>query len=202
MNRTIIYILSGFVALMLLAIVIPLTSYFSAYNTGNTLEVRLVSQYKDNQNKLSSMSNSVMEMIQVSEIAKDQIREIIKEGIQGRFGPNGSSAIVQAFSEKYPGAYDPSLLRRVSTTILTKRNEFEIHQRKLLDVCATYDLNLNSLWTGTFMRMAGYPKLAGLTEIVGDGSTKKAKVCQPVVSGYAQETFSTGVDKGMQLKRN
>lgn len=201
MNRNIMFAIIAALAVPVIAIIIAVSAYFSAYNTGNVLEVRVVNQYKQNQNQLSAMSNSVMEMIQVSEISKDQVKDIIKAGIEGRFGPNGSQALVQAFTERYPGAYDPTLLRRVSQTILSKRTEFKVHQDKLIDICGTYDLNLNSLWTGFWMRIAGYPKLASLNEVPGDGTTKKNKVCQPVVSGYAQDTYSSGVDKGMQLKQ-
>ena len=180
----------GFIGAFVLLLVFLFTSYSSAYNIGNDYESRIDKQYKSNQNQLSAMSNSAAEQLQITDIAKDQLVEVIKAGIGGAFGANGSQAMVQAFKLTFPGKLDTSMLKKVQTTIESNRVVFKVQQDKLIDVCTNYSRERGMLWRGIWLRIAGYPKRPDLE-----------KVCQPVVSGYASDTFSSGKDAGMNFKK-
>jgi hypothetical protein len=67
------------------------------------------------------------------------------------------------------------------------RNKFENAQTRFIDAKRTYETNLGYLWKGTWMRIAGYPKI----------NLDDYKI---ITSKHAKKTFETGVDEGVQLR--
>lgn len=162
-------------------------SYMSAYNLGNRSEKVIQAQYEQNQNSLSAYSNKVMEAVQIPNLAKDNLKEVIQSAMQGRYGDQGSKAVFQSIKEAYPGTVDPALYTKIQIIIDSGRTDFAEEQKKLIDKVRVYRTNLDSLWTGTWLGIAGYPKI----------NLEDYKI---IKSDYANDSFKSGIDKGLKIK--
>lgn len=162
-------------------------SYISNYNKANTFEKNISAQYKQNQNALSALTLTVMETAQVPSMYKDDLKEVISSGLQGRYGEGGSKAFFQALTENYPGQLEPKLYENIQIAIESGRKDFAQEQKMLIDKVRVYETSLGYFWSGTMMSMAGYPKI----------NLEEFKV---IVSNEALQTFTKGVDSGMKLR--
>lgn len=162
-------------------------NFVSAYNFGNRTERAIEAQYEQNKNVLSRLSNSVVEAAKVPALAKDHIKEIVAEAMEGRYGSDGSKAVFQAITENYPGQIDPSLYLKIQTMIESGRTDFAAEQSKLIDKVRIYKTELGTVWRGTFLSVAGYPKI----------NLDEFKIIQ---SNYTLKSFETGVDEGIKLQ--
>ena len=118
---------------------------------------------------------------------KDDLKEVIKEAIGGRYGAEGSKATWQWIQENNPSV-DPSLYQNIQQAIEAGRNKFENAQTLLLSRCQEYQTQQGYLVRGVFIRMTGYPKI------------DMEKMCTPIVSEYGKEAFDTGVEQGLKLR--
>jgi len=161
-------------------------SYISNYNYGNRTENQIVASSENNENILAQYSLKISDMAQVPTMYKDDVKEVYTAAITGRYGADGSKAMFQWLKEKNPDL-DPSMYVRLQQAMEAGRNKFENAQTELIDIKRGYKTNLGYLWKGMWLRIAGYPKL----------NLDKYKI---ITSTHAQETFSTGVDKGINLR--
>lgn len=173
--------LGSLVALVVVAIVV-----IGAMNEGNRLENNVIAQYDENKNRLSTLSNSVMEAAQVPAMAKKDLKEVVEAAMEGRYGNSGSKAYVQAITEAYPGQIDPSLYVRIQNMIESGRRDFASEQTKLIEKVRIYKTRLGEVPGGMIMKMVGYPKI-------------NFKDYEIVISDYTNDTFTTKRDKGLQL---
>lgn len=180
------YIIGGIVGLIALVFVF---SWYNAAKNGNIMENVIEAQYLQNQNSLSTMSNTIAEAAQVPTMAKDDLKEVIKAGIEGRYGANGSTAMFQAMKEAYPGTLDPKLYENLQTLIEAKRNDFANEQKTLVDKVRVYKTAIGSPFGRFFYNLAGYPS--------AEFDFNKYK---PITSDYANDSFKTGIDKGLKLR--
>lgn len=165
---------------------IPACSAVSAYNTGNRMEQGIKAQYEENQNKLSALSNSVMEAAQVPELAKNDMKEVIEAAMEGRYGPNGSGgAMFQAITEAYPGTLDAALYTKIQTLIESGRRDFAAEQSKLIDKTRVYETALGNFPGGLMMKIVGYPTI----------NLADYKI---IVSDYTADAFTSKRDKGLK----
>ncbi|AKF13626.1 hypothetical protein PHIN3_363 [Sinorhizobium phage phiN3] len=160
-------------------------SYSSAYNKGNRLENGITAQYEQNQNKLSQLSNSVMEAAQVPEMAKEDLKEVIESAMSGRYG-NDKNLLFKSVTEAYPGQIDPKLYTRIQDLIESGRRDFASEQTMLIDKVRVYKTELGTLWGGMWMSVAGYPKI----------NLDDYKI---IISDYTADAFKTKRDKGLKL---
>lgn len=167
-------------------IAIPVTQYITYANMGNRLENGIIAQYKENQNTLTKLSNSVMEAAQVPEMAKNNLKEVIESAMQGRYGAGGSKAFVQAITENYPGSIDPSLYVKLQQLIESGRADFRSEQSKLIDKVRVYKTETGYVWSGFWLSLAGYPKI----------DFDKYDI---VISDYTDNAFQTKRDNGLKL---
>jgi Na+-transporting NADH:ubiquinone oxidoreductase subunit NqrC len=161
-------------------------SYISAYNMGNTMENTITATYDNNKNILAQYGNKVIEASQVTEMRRDDVTKVITAAMEGRYGDNGSKAVVQMIKEQNP-SLDASVYIQIQRIVEAGRNDFQNGQTKLIDQKRVYQTVLGSFWSGTWMRIAGYPKI-DLTkyEIV---STDKANAA-----------FDTKIETPMKLR--
>lgn len=177
----------GLVAAAAVAVTL-LISYSSAVAFGVQQEEGIKATYDNNRNILANYTTRIGEMAQIPEMARDDLSKVITDAFEGRYGENGSQASVQLIVEAYPGAIDPVLYRNIQTAMEAGRIEFRDNQTKLIDQKRTYQQNLSYVFKGTFLRMAGYPKI-NLDEFKVISSTQ------------ADQSFATGIDDGVQLRR-
>lgn len=172
-----------------LAIVLLIGSYASAVAFGAQQERAIEATWNNNRNILGNYTTRVAEMAQVPGMQKDDLREVMQAAFEGRYGENGSQAVMQWIKEAYPGTLDNQLYRNIQSTIESGRIDFQNNQTKLLDQKRVYQTNLDYVFKGTMLKIAGYPKV----------DLDKFNI---VTSTSAERSFQTGVDDGVQLRRN
>ena len=102
--------------------------------------------------------------------------------MQGRYGQNGSEAVVQWIQEQNV-TVDSEMYRDISRVVQSGRQDFANAQNRVIDVKRSYQTNLGGLWSGFWLNVAGYPKIdLDDYNIILDASTT--------------ERFESGVDSG------
>lgn len=165
-------------------------SVYSARNYAVETENVLEAEYKDMENILAQYSLKVTEVAQVPGMMKDDLAEVSREAMSGRYGENGSQAVFQWIQENYPGQIDPQLYRQIQQVMEAGRNKFENAQTKLIDTLRAYKSTLEKnlpLQRGWWVSIAGYPK-----DDLDD--------YRIISSEYAQESFETGVGQAIELR--
>ncbi len=162
-------------------------SYVSNYNYGNQAEQGIKAQYSNMENILAQYSLKVAEAAQVPGMKADDLAKVTRDAMTGRYGKDGSKATFQWIKENYPGQVTDALYVKIQQIIEAGRDKFENSQTKFIDTKRVYETNLGYLWKGFWLRVAGYPKI-------------KLDDYKIISSDHAQESFKTGVDKGMKLR--
>lgn len=175
------------VGVLVLAVVgILVGSYIISANRANALEQQIIAQYDANKVALSTYSLTIAESAQVPDLYKDDLVEVITAGLEGRYGEDGAGGLVVAIQEAYPGTMDSSLYLNIQNSIEGGRTNFRVEQNKLVEKVRIYQTELRNVWTGFWMRAAGYPSI-DLNEykIVTDART--------------QEVFSTKTEAPIKI---
>lgn len=178
-----IYLILGVVAIVFIGLV---GSYVSANNTGAMFEADLVASRDNGKNVLTQTQNTIMEMVQVPEMAKDDIKEVVAAALEGRYGEDGSQAVFQSIQEQNPSV-DPKLYTNVQDAIQSGRKNFEREQTRMIDIRAKFQTSLRTIPTGFFMRLAGYP-------------TVDFKDFEPITTSRVDKVFETGNEEVLKLR--
>lgn len=166
--------------------VIGVTSYISAYNTGNRLERTIEATFTDNQNVLAQYSNRIGEAAQIPAMQRDDLAEVVERALEARFGDEGSQAMFQWIQEQNP-QIDSSVYTELQRIINAGREDFRVAQTRLIDQKRVYETALGSFWQGTWLRIAGYPQ-TDLDQFV------------VVTNARTNEAFGTGQEESIQLR--
>lgn len=177
--------LIGLICVVAALVVLGLT-LVSYFNYGNRTEQFISAKYKDNENVYAQGTQAVMEIAQVPAMYTEQLKELIKADIQGRYGQDGSKAMFQWFQERQLNL-DASMYRAIQQQILAFRGKFETSQREMLDVCRVYKTALGGFPGGVALSIVGYPKI------------DLKEHCEIVTTNKARETFDSKRDSGIQL---
>lgn len=161
-------------------------SYISAYNTGNRMERLIVATDENNRNILAQYGNRVAEAAQIPAMQRDDLTAVVTAALEGRYGDDGSRAVFQFIQEQNP-QIDSTVYVQLQRMIEAGRIEFAAAQTKLVDQKRIYETSLGSFWQGTWMSVAGYPRI-DLTEY------------QIVSTARADDAFKTGVEEPIQLR--
>lgn len=178
-NTTIMLIVVVLIALL------SIPSYITAANFGNSTETSLKAKMEDNENIYANGTQAVMEIAQVPSMFKNDLLEIVKAEIQGKYGKDGSQASIQFLRDRNI-PIDASMYKAIQQQILAFRGKFENAQREMLDQRRAYETALGSVWQGMWLKFAGYPKL----------DLSKFTI---VTTDKARQTFETKRDTGIQL---
>lgn len=135
-----------------------ISSYVSAANYGNATEQRLEAKYQDNENVLSSGYQQLQGVAGVTKLATDDQIAIFRAAVEGRYGKDGSRAVVQMINEQNPRP-DPQLYRKVQQVVESTQKEFQHSQTQMLDIKRSYQTALGTVWQGFWLHLAGYPKV-------------------------------------------
>jgi hypothetical protein len=165
---------------------IGITSYISAYNTGNRLERVIEATYEDNQNVLAQYSNRIAEAAQVPAMQRDDLKEVVTAALDARYGEEGSRAMFQFIQEQNP-SIDSTVYVELQRIIVAGRQDFQLAQTRLIDQKRVYETALGSFWGGTWMRIAGYPSID-----LDDFAI--------VTNARTDAAFSTGREEPIQLR--
>lgn len=177
------WIIGGIVGVGLLTIV---GSYVSAANYGNRAENGIKATWENNENVLANYTTRIGEMAQIPAMQRDDLKEVYKSALEGRYGQNGSGAVMQWIKEQNP-QLDPALYSRLQVAIEAGRKDFEVEQTKLIDQKRAYSTELGTVWRGMWLGLAGYPKI-NLADYKAITNTK------------ARNAFVTGMDEGLTIR--
>lgn len=176
-------IVSGMVFLLIL---FGVGSYVTNYNYGNKAELGITTAYANVQNVYSSYTNQVMEAAQISDMYKNDVKEVIVEALNSRYGDDGIKSAFTFIQESNP-TLDSAVYVKLQQIIESGRKEFKHEQTRLLDARRVYQTNLGYLVKGFWLRLAGYPKI-DLDEY------------NIIVSATTTEAFDAGVDAPLKIR--
>jgi hypothetical protein len=162
------------------------SSYVSAYNTGNRLENVIEATFTDNKNVLAQYSNRIAEAAQIPAMQRDDLTAVVTAALDARYGEEGSQAMFQFIQEQNPNI-DSAVYVELQRIISGGREDFRIAQTRLIDQKRVYNTALGSLWGGTWMSVAGYPKI-DLDEYV------------IVTNARTEDAFDSGQEEAIQLR--
>lgn len=182
-----VLIIGGIVCAAFIAIFAA--SFIGAKNQGNAMEVRIDAMYQDNQNIMAQYGQKVAEAIGVTSIATDQMKQLLSGSLAARYGDKGAQAGMLAIQESFPNL-DQTKYTEIQRIIEAGRNDFQVAQTKLVDAKRVYVTALGSFPNGSFMSMAGYPR-------INIGYPLGTKDDYPIIStARAQSAFKTGTECG------
>lgn len=161
-------------------------SYVSAYNTANRMERSIVATDENNRNILAQYGNRIAEAAQVPAMQRDDLSAVVTAALEGRYGDDGSRAVFQWIQEQNP-QIDSTVYVQLQRMIEAGRIEFATAQTKMVDQKRVYETALGSLWQGTWMSVAGYPKI-------------DLDQYQIVSTAHADNALNTGIEEPMQLR--
>lgn len=181
-NRGIIYSIIGVTSTFALIGGVAVSSYISNYNYGNKAEKTIQAEYKSAQNTLSATATTVVDLTKVSERYASDVKELVRDTMSGRYGDNGSEAMMQWIQERNI-QLEPTVYQDISQAIRAGRLDFKSSQNRVIDTKRSYETKLGSFWSGFWLNAAGYPKIdLSDYEIILDQST--------------QDKFESGTDSG------
>lgn len=131
-----------------------------AINTNDTCvrhEAAIEAQWMQNQNNYANYFNKIKEMAQIPEMYTGDLRKVYDGVMQGRYGNDGSKAMVQLIQEHNPN-FDSSMYTRIQQAIESGRNSFEADQKTLIDRKRVYEVYLGSAVSGMMARAMGFPR--------------------------------------------
>lgn len=169
------------------AVALGVGSYVSAYNTGNRLEQNIKATYENNRNILAQYGNKIAEAAQVPAMQRDDLSAVVTAALEGRYGENGSQAVFQWIQEQNP-TIDSTVYVQLQRMIEAGRNEFTTAQTMLTDQKRVYETSLGSFWQGTWLGVAGYPRI----------DLAEYKI---VSTARADDAFETGIEEPMKLTK-
>jgi type II secretory pathway component PulJ len=187
MKNLMIGTLISIVLALVIGVIVSLSSYITYANYGHNAETSLQAKLNDNQQLLGKHSTQIAEMAQVNDMYKNDLKEVYVAAIQGRYGDDGSTAVMQWIKENNPNM-DSTLYVRLSQKIEANRDEFANAQRSLIDEKRSYQAQLGFVWSGFWLRLAGYPKI----------NLDNIKI---ITSTHSNNAYATGVDDGIQLHK-
>lgn len=168
---------------------VPLGSYIAAYNSGNQFEQQIPAIYEDNEQTFGQYGQKLREAAQVPTMAADDWSRIFKDVMSGRYGDDGARSALLLVKEQNP-VLDPKLYQQLQQIIESGRDEFAERQRKLIDVKRAYRTSLGSFWTGTWLKIAGFPKIKiGYPDLKDDDYPA-------ITTARASATFDAGIEDG------
>ena len=146
----------------------------STYNTCVTHEAAIVAQYDQNRNNYDNYFKKIKEMAQVTDMYAGDFKKIYDGVMQGRYGADGSKAMMQWIQENNP-QLSPELYTRIQQAIEAGRNGFEADQKALIARKQAYDVYRKSFPNNFVVGLVGFPKIdLSKYDIVTSAETEKA----------------------------
>lgn len=122
------------------------------------MEETIKGQYTQNKNNYDSYYKTMTEIVQVNDMYRDDFKKVYDGLMQGRYGKDGSKAMMQWIQENMPN-FDSSLYTKVQNTITAGRKDFEMNQKTLIDKKQAYQTSLKTLFNSPIAKLWGFPKI-------------------------------------------
>lgn len=176
-----------FIVLSILAIIVVLVAvvigiFVSANNRAVALENGLEATYQNNQNILTTYYQKIQEAAQIPGMMSEAQRKVVREALQGRYGPDGSRAVFQSIQEQNPTVSE-ALYIKLQTIIEAGRDEYKNGQSVMIDKARVYTTVLDTIPGGFVMRMMGFPR-------------KDMNKYKPVITDSVDQVYQRGREAG------
>jgi hypothetical protein len=145
-------IVAGVLALILVFV------FMGTNNNCVRQENGLKAQYKQNQNNYANYFNKLKEAAQVPGMYTSKLEQLYKTTMEGRYGKDGSKALVQFITEQNPNLSE-AMYVNLQRIIEAGRNSFEADQKALLDKKRVYENTLGEMPGSMFVSVLGFPKI-------------------------------------------
>lgn len=184
-------------ALLGLAGVFVVTSFTLVFgfvgfqNEANRYENAIKAQYTNNQNVYDNGWKKVVEVAQVPDKYTSQLRQIYTDTMQGRYGQDGSKALLQFITEQNPQV-DATLYRQIQQDVEIFRNDFSQSQTELVSKKQAYANYLSTNTSSRFYNFAAGAVGAQYPHI----DLSKYDI---VTSGKTTDAFTTKQDEPLKL---
>lgn len=142
----------------MLLLLIPVVSYISAKNSGAQYESSIKAAHADGKNVYTQYVQQVKEAAQIPDMQVEGLVKVVTAAIEARYGKDGSKAMFQFLQEQNPNMNQETYLR-IQDIIISGRKDFRDSQSRLIDLRRSYELSLNSFWSGLWLDIAGFPKM-------------------------------------------
>ena len=164
----------GVAVSMALLLIVGCASAVGLNNSCVAHEANIKAQHDQNKNNYDNYFKKLMEAAQVTEMYRDDMKKIYDGVMTGRYGAEGSKAMMQWIQEHNP-QLDSSLYRQLQQIIEAGRNSFEADQKALIDKKRSYELTLKSFPGSMVVGVLGFPKIdLDKYGIVTSDATEKA----------------------------
>lgn len=170
------------IAVVVSLAVVMFLSYVSAYNYGNMMDNEMIAIKENNKNIYAQGTQAVQEIAQVPGMYAEDFKAIIKQDIEGRYGSEGSKATVQ-FLREHDVHLDTSMYKAIQQAIESFRTEFKVNQTRMIDKRRSYMTEQGTLWKGTWLKIAGFPKI-NMDEF------------KPITTDATEEVYKRGKESG------
>jgi hypothetical protein len=150
-------------------------SYITAYNQAVVFESGISTTDKGTRTALSTYTLTLKDLAQVPEMMVDDLVRYADAVYSGRYGEEGSKALVQFITEQNQNL-DTKTYDQIAAVMQSGRKEFQLGQDKKTEQCEQYDRARDFLWQGFWIKRAGFPKknIEELCKLVLDKSTNEA----------------------------
>ena len=133
--------------------------YVGFGNDSNRFENQIKAKYTDNQNVYDNGWKKVKEMAQVPDMQTEAFTKIYDGVMKGRYGANGSQALLQFIKEQNPNL-DQQTFVKIQVAVEDFHNEFQANQTQLVSIKQSYANYLTATTSGRFYNMVGnYPRI-------------------------------------------
>lgn len=174
-------------------------------NDGIAKEVALSTMYESEQNELTTMVTSLMEMGSLANYKTQKMQDILTDAVQGRYGEKGFSAqgaFFAAVSESYPDlTSNLDVWDTMMTEVSAKRNAYKDKQNLRIDMARNYSTWLDQgIFQHVVIQWIGFPS-DRLKVNQGDntlvGTLALVELTKTIKSDETNETYSTGKTKAL-----
>lgn len=175
-------IIFGAIALVIVIVIAGVTTMNGFVRSENNV----VKFNSDSENVLSNYTMKLQEVAQVPDMYIGALKGIVQETFQGRYGQNGSQAVMQWIKEQNLQV-DSTMFKEIQIVVKAGRDEFRISQTKKLDVCAAYKNDIQTFPGNVVAGIFGYPRI------------DLEKSCQVISDARTQEAFRSGTQSAIKI---
>lgn len=172
--------------------------YVGFTNDANQFEADIPAQYEQMKNVYDNGWKEVMEIAQVPENYRDDMKSVWQDALKGRYGADGSKAVLQFIKESNP-QIDASLYKKVQEKIESFHANFTATQTKIISEKQEYRRFLTTNTNSRFFNMlASYPRIKCGTVCGGTGEDDYAIL----TSDKTEQDFRSHKSGPLQLRHN
>ncbi len=180
--KTTSIVIIGILSLGLLITGAVALSVISTSNQEVSLRTTIETKQKDNTSQFDNMFKSIDQAAQVTSAQKDALIEIFNGYAQARTGNGGGGEVMKWVQESIPNV-DTKTFQNLQNIITSKRDEWTMRQREILDLSREHTTLLRRFPSGMILGFLG----------------RKEIPVQIITSARTKETFVSGEDNNTSL---